>query len=90
MFETGMLSGIPLVICCHGDSGFEILVFLNNPPLTPPANAVSLELSLGSNIIPLVLPPTFPGPLSIHFISSDSPGTEVCFSELNLFFLKLN
>ena len=37
MFETGMLSGIPCVMCIHGDCGLEILVFLNNPPLTPPA-----------------------------------------------------
>ena len=64
-----------------------MLVFLNKPPLTPPANTVSLELSLGSNINPFVLPPTFPGPLSFHFIVSDSPGTVGTLFDLNLFFL---
>ena len=39
------------------------------------ANTVSSFSSFGSNINPLVLPPTLLGPLLTHFISSDSPGT---------------
>ena len=86
--DTGMLLGIPFVICTHSEFTSEILVFLNNPPLTPPAKTVSSLLSLGSNIIPLVLPPTLFGPLEDHFISSDSPGTEFDLTDLILFCLR--
>ena len=45
------------------------------PPLTPPAKTFLLELSFGSNIIPLVLPAILVGPLGIQAISGFSPGT---------------
>ena len=70
----------------HFELEFEILVFLNKPPDTPPAKTVSSVVSLGSNIIPLVLPATLFGPLSFHAISADSPGTKVFLAEFILFF----
>ena len=53
----------------------EIFVFFQRPPLTPPAKTVSFVLSLGSNIMALVLPPTLSGPLEIQLLSAASPGT---------------
>ena len=92
IFETGILSGRPSVMWIHLDSKLEMLLFLKIPPLTPPAKTVSLDESFGSNITPLVLPPTFDGPLETHFISFDSPGTRE-FSDmfsLSNFFLYCN
>ena len=74
MEDTGMFSGIPSIFT-HWELGSDILIFLNKPPETPPVNTVSSVESLGSNIAPFVLPPTLFGPLSIHFVSTDSPGT---------------
>ena len=50
----------------HCEPLLEISVFFHKPPLTPPAKTVLLLLSLGSNKIARVLPPTLFGPLSSH------------------------
>ena len=70
----GRFLGTPLIIS-HSDSASSIFSFTNIPPLTPPAKTLVFELSLGSNIIPLVLPAIFVGPLATHAISGFSPGT---------------
>ena len=71
--DTFRLSVILTLV--HTDPEFEIAVFFHNPPLTPPAKTVSRVGSFGSNIIALVLPPTFVGPLSTQLLSTASPGT---------------
>jgi hypothetical protein len=80
--EIGRFLGIPSIIF-HSDSALSILSFTNIPPLTPPAKTLLLELSLGSNIIPLVLPAIFVGPLATHAISGFSPGTPDILDEYN-------
>ena len=72
--DTAKFLGIPSIIF-HSEFGLPTSSFKNKPPLTPPAKTLLLELSLGSNIAALVLPPTLLGPLWIHAISSFSPGT---------------
>ena len=71
MADTEIFSGILSVISSHSEFSSEILVFLNNPPLTPPAKTVSPVLSFGSNIIAFVLPPTLFGPLSFQLEAID-------------------
>ena len=87
MAVTETFSGILFVIFTHCELGSEILVFLYKPPVTPPVKTVSSVLSLGSNIMAFVLPPTLLGPLSYHLSTADSPGTIDALALLSLFFL---
>ncbi len=73
MLETAKFSGISTLV--HTLLALDILVFFHKPPLTPPAKTVLFDASVGSNINPLVLPPTLFGPLSNQPLSKASPGT---------------
>ena len=70
----GRFLGTPSIIF-HSDSASTIFSFTKIPPLTPPAKTFLLVLSLGSNIIPFVLPAMLVGPLGTQAISGFSPGT---------------
>ena len=59
----------------HSEFSSSIFSLTKIPPLTPPAKTFLLDESLGSNIIPLVLPAMLVGPLGTHAMSGFSPGT---------------
>ena len=63
MDETAKFWGIFSSTKVQGELGLDILVFLNIPPETPPANTVSFVGSFGSHIMAFVRPPTLYGPL---------------------------
>ena len=87
--DTAKFSGTPT--CVHSERALDIFVFFQSPPLTPPANTVSLEASLGSKITALVLPPTLFGPLSIQGLFKSSPGTFLkTLSKFNFFWSSNN
>ena len=53
----------------HSELAFEIFVVVHNPPLTPAAHTLVLEVKFPSSINALVLPAWLLGPLSVQLIS---------------------
>ena len=53
----------------HSELAFSIFVMDHNPPLTPAAHTLLLELKFPSSINALVLPACLLGPLSVQLIS---------------------
>ena len=72
--DIGKFLGTPCTMF-HSEFSSSMFSLTKIPPLTPPAKTFLLDVSLGSNIIPFVLPAILVGPLGTQAISGFSPGT---------------